>query len=439
MPDHIRDKISDKLPDKVATKLPDKLTTSDHKAESSSPPDRTLSDPYPVPPLPRDHDNSLSTQQQPPPRHSEPLSDRQPNVDSSPRDTTSSPPPPPRHGLTSQQSNLLNDLSQRKYVLKTTAGPSYDPTTHYALPVNSPTALLIDSPHLTAKLKLRIRNFTGFPLSSPHHSPYFSLPEHAKDQYSVAFSFVPKHDISSANARWGNDFDHPVRDRLPPGVNTAFKIVKEFIDPGLAMDAYSDEPWLLGPATSCWFKLVVGERVIDSDAEAGRFPEPAEDEAMMEGGVGSGAEVRAELGMPDDSEKRRKWMLKAENRERFTFEKGRWYMADFFNPYLDFENFALKVPGCSINVVKYIDDKSHAMRYVFKDVETGTVYLCVVLTLLFGKKLEEELAGAKEGMERDGVDEESKEEDHEETGERGEEFEDAVESLDELEIKDEKT
>jgi Protein of unknown function (DUF1769) len=35
-----------------------------------------------------------------------------------------------------------------------------------------------------------------------------------------------KQGINGDDLVFGNDFDHPIRDRLPPGFGTAFKIVK---------------------------------------------------------------------------------------------------------------------------------------------------------------------------------------------------------------------
>ena len=194
---------------------------------------------------------------------------------------------------------------------------------------------------------------------------------------------------------WGNDFDHPVRDRLPPGFNTAFRIVKDFIDPGLECDAYADEPWLYGPALSCWFGFRVGEE-ISKDKE---LPEAEEaQDVLREGADGSGKTLREKHGIPDNNEKRRKFFLSSAHRDPFVFEKDRLYQADFYNPYLDFGNFALKLPGFSIKVIKYIDEKSHTLRYVFKNGKTGDVYFCINFNLLWGEKLQSILAGDQEQM-----------------------------------------
>jgi hypothetical protein len=295
---------------------------------------------------------------------------------------------------TSRKSDPEVTPEAEKYRLVVTAGPSYDKSTHKVVAVNTGEAVTVENEFIRARVKVRIRGFRGLPSRCPSTSPYFDDPSHAKDQYSVAFSFVPKQDLPSLHTVWGNDFDHPVRDRLPPGFNTAFKIVKEFIDPGLSCDAYADEPWLYGPSLSCWFAFRLGEKVGDEE----EVPKPGgEDEVTREGGDGSGEEERARLGLPENNEKRRKFFLDAKNRESLVFEKGRSYTADFYNPYLDFGNCALKLPGFSLNVIKYVDEKSHCLRYVFKNRETGDVYLNVNIALLWDQDLMDALQAEKEG------------------------------------------
>lgn len=284
------------------------------------------------------------------------------------------------------------DQEPDKYRLLVTAGPAYDTAQHVTVPVNGTESVTISNDFITAKVKVRVRGYRGLPSGSPKTNVYFEDPVHNKDQYSLAFSFVPKQDIPSLDTVWGNDFDHPVRDRLPPGFNTAFRIVKEFIDPGLSCDAYADEPWLYGPSLSCWFAFRIGDKIKDGED----FPAPDDQDVMRDGADGSGQKIRAELGLPENNEKRRKFFLDAENRKKLVFEKGRVYQADFYNPYLDFGNLALKLPGFSIKVFKYIDAKSHCLRYVFKNRETGDMYLNVNFNLLWGDKLKETIA--KEGQ-----------------------------------------
>lgn len=304
----------------------------------------------------------------------------------------------PRNSLDSD--NAPADQEADKYRLLVTAGPSYDTSTHKIVHVNTVRPTVVSNSFLTASIKVRIRGYRGLPSRSPPTSAYFANAIHTRDQYSIAFSFVPKVDLPSVDTVWGNDFDHPVRDRLPPGFNTAFKIVKEFIDPGLECDAYADEPWLYGPSLSCWFAFGMGDKNND-DAEAlGNEKDEASDVLQEGASSPSDASIRSKLSIPTNNEKRRKYFLSRANREAFTFEAGRTYHGDFYNPYLDFGNFALKLPGFSIKVIKYIDEKSHRLRYVFKNRKTGDVYFCINLNLLWGEELKRALEDEKKEVER---------------------------------------
>jgi len=186
----------------------------------------------------------------------------------------------------------------------------------------------------------------------------------------------------------GNDFDHPVRDRLPPGFKYAFGIVKQFIDPGIEADAYADEPWLFAPALDCWFTFRIGDKLTPEQQRD--IPHVQEQQPLEEGADGTGIEVRQKLGIPDGS-KRRKFYLSQERRSEFVFEKDRLYQGDFFNPYLDFNKFALRLPGFKLHVIKYLNNKTHNLRYVFKNRRTGDAYFVVNIALLFGEDMQQAL------------------------------------------------
>ncbi|KAI9739602.1 MAG: hypothetical protein M1834_006320 [Cirrosporium novae-zelandiae] len=275
------------------------------------------------------------------------------------------------------------------YLLRVTAGPSYDPSTHAVVPVNSEQPFQIDNEHMTTHLTVRILNYRGFPEGSPTTTSYFSHEAHTKDRYSISFSFLPKKNVSGNDILFGNDFDRPIRDRLPPGFNTAFKIAKWAIDPGLDGDPYADKPYLYGPALSSINTWRVGEKLVDKDEMNGgwKLPGAVHEDVILEGADGSGEELRRTAGMPSEADKRKKWALNEQNRLNFAFEQGRLYQGDFFNPYLDFNDFSLKLPGFSLSVIKYIDEKSHTLRYVLKHRQTTDVYFVVVFTLLFGEEL----------------------------------------------------
>jgi hypothetical protein len=178
----------------------------------------------------------------------------------------------------------LEDIATEKYLLQVTAGPSYDESTHKPVIVNGNTATAFENEFVKANIKVRIRDFRGLPLSAPTNSVYFDEPSRHKEQYSIGFSFVPKVDLESVDTVWGNDFDQPIRDRLPPGFGVAVKIVKEFIDPGITVDAYADEPWLFAPSLSSFFAFRIGEKKpLDEWTE---LPHPDESAPLQEGADG---------------------------------------------------------------------------------------------------------------------------------------------------------
>lgn len=218
-----------------------------------------------------------------------------------------------------------------KYILKVTAGPTYSESDQKVVAINSEKPFHISSDKLDASLTIRVQNYRGLPHGSPSTSPYFSKAPHTHDLYSLGFSFTPKEDINGHDVVLGNDFDHPIRDKLPPGFGQAMKIVQWFIDPGLYGDAYADEPYLYGPMLSSVNTLRIGEK----EGEKKEVKE-GEVEVVLEGADGDGKDVRKKAHVPDEAAARKKWFLNEQHLKDFTFEKGRTYECDFFNPYLDF-------------------------------------------------------------------------------------------------------
>lgn len=201
---------------------------------------------------------------------------------------------------------------------------------------------------------------------------------------------MPKRDLRGADVVHGFDYGHSIKHQLPPGFKYAMKIATSMLDPGLYSDAYCDEPYLYGPALSGLFALRIGALVGDVSAEEQLKALEKDNGGVIEEGAScaSGARIRADLKMPAKFKKRRKFFLTPDNMDRFTFEKGRMYHADFFNPHLDFAEFSLRLPGFSIGVARYIDEKTHHLRYVLKDRGSGEVAFVVFFKLLFGEELE---------------------------------------------------
>jgi hypothetical protein len=219
-----------------------------------------------------------------------------------------------------------------KYMLRVTAGSDYDEANQKLVHVNTEQPLSISNSKLDASLTVRIQNYRGEPVNSPSSCAYFETDPHKSDLYSISFSFTPKKDINGRDLVFGNDFDHPIRDKLPPGFGQAMKIAQWFIDPGLYGDAYADEPYLYGPFLSSINTLRVGEKKEPVELK-GSEDKPV---VVSEGADGDGVEARKKAGLPDEANARKKHFLKEQHLKDFTFEAGRNYSCDFFNPYLDF-------------------------------------------------------------------------------------------------------
>lgn len=184
----------------------------------------------------------------------------------------------------------------------------------------------------------------GFPDPSPPTHPYFSHPLHRNDQYSISFSLVPKHPVSGDDLIFGNDFERPIRNRLPPGFNTALRLVKWTIDPALDGDAYADKPYMYSPALETWNQFQIGGRIGKGDEALGVHDRVIEEGADGEG-EGGGVEVRRRYRIPETVDGRRKFFLDEGNRKRFVFEAGRVYLADFGNPYIVFNGAVHPAPS----------------------------------------------------------------------------------------------
>ncbi|KAF2089196.1 DUF1769-domain-containing protein [Saccharata proteae CBS 121410] len=272
-----------------------------------------------------------------------------------------------------------------KYILKVTAGPTYDVKDHQDVHVNAPTPAHITSKDIDASINVRIQNYRGLPEGSPETSPYFAHAPHTSDLYSISFAFKLKNDVPGNSLVFGNDFDHPIRDRLPPGFNYAFKFVTSWIDPTMSGDVYADEPYLYSPVLSSMNVLRVGRKdqsPADHAKNAGKTVGQGDSAtvAFEEGADGDGAQVRKENSMPDAAAARMKHFRQEGLRKNFTFEEGRTYGCDFFNPYLDFNEFSLKLTGFTLPIIKYWDGQP--LRYVMKNLDTNEPLFVIMFTLL---------------------------------------------------------
>lgn len=288
-------------------------------------------------------------------------------------------------------------IEERGYRLKVTAGPDYDPKTHQIVQVNADKTLRIENEHSIVSACVRVQDYDGYPDSSLPTSLYFSHPLHQSDQYSISFSVIFKKPANGNDVVFGNDFDYPIRDNLPPGFGYALHLVRWMLDPTMDGDVYSDKPHLYSPALATWNQFRVGEKIQQDDAVPS-----VHDRVVEEGADGDGDDIRSAQGIPGDVKGRRKHFQYEENRKAFEWEAGRLYWADFGNPYLDFRNFSLRLPGFSLPILDYLDEKHRELRYVLKNRQTGDVYLVVLFALV-------QLDGEDEPAEKENAEKMSKE------------------------------
>lgn len=145
---------------------------------------------------------------------------------------------------------------------------------------------------------------------------------------------------------------------------------------------YGDKPFLYGPLLSSINVLRIGAKGEGAGAVEGEAEKAGEEVVFEEGAEGDGEVVRRELGVPEEPGARRKFFLQGERREEFVFEEGRVYACDFFNPYLDFNDFSLKLGyGLpTIGIISHWDGQP--LRYVLKDRETNTELFVVSFQLI---------------------------------------------------------
>lgn len=138
------------------------------------------------------------------------------------------------------------------------------------------------------------------------------------------------------------------------------------VDPGLECDVYADEPWLYGRFLSSIDTLSLGS-ANETAAEPEEEGPPTFDNEIgilvNEGGLGAGLQLREEQKIPAASAARKKYFLNEAKRKEFVFEKGKEIRADFSNGYLDFNEFALRLPGFHLPIMSYWDGQP--LRYVF--------------------------------------------------------------------------
>lgn len=225
-------------------------------------------------------------------------------------------------------------MNDKELFVRVFLGTLYETT--QTIDVNGSTSH-VSSEALDAEVAVRIQNYRG-PRGAKRTCSYFTGP-HSSDLYSIQLQVTFKKDVNGDDLLWGNDFDKPIRDNLPYGYSMAYRIMKTMIDPGIDGDVNADRPYLYGPALSSMNQIAK----LDSATWASKIDQDLKGMTPVE---------------------RMSHYLDQSKRKNFTFLAGETYAFDFFNGYLDFNEFSLKLPGFRVKILQYWDGQP--LRYVLK-------------------------------------------------------------------------
>ncbi|KAG0369548.1 hypothetical protein BC939DRAFT_508174 [Gamsiella multidivaricata] len=322
-----------------------------------------------------------------------------------------------------------------RFRLRVRAGLSAGPKDLKPIPVNDDAnPALIESEEFIGQIVVRIRGFDktlGYAegqkqdgLKTVPESLWFHLPGGGKNLCSIQISCRFKREWGGDQVIFGNQFERPLK--LPPFSSVALKFI-QFIDPGLKADIYCDRPWAFSPLiatmntvnVSGWHinpatqkkvenqgqegdkknlenelppwpssqgehiiedtSLLFSEGVQKMEAEEEERRRAQEQEEEEQGNdkeelveTKSGSALTA-TPMNLDSSARRSFFAREVNLLKHKYRPDQVYGFDFFNPYLDFSNFTLKVPGFSVDITKYWDGQP--LTYIIKSQDSSVVFM----------------------------------------------------------------
>ncbi|KAL1924164.1 uncharacterized protein VTP21DRAFT_7199 [Calcarisporiella thermophila] len=272
--------------------------------------------------------------------------------------------------------------------LRVSAGPD----TSQLIPISpndDANPLLIDTPHLTLRLCVRIRDFNGTAPTLLNTSPYF---DGNSDCYSIQAQLRWKREWVASEILFGNEFDTPLR--LPPGAGIALKFARWF-DPGFEADIYSERPWAFSPLLCSVNTLRIqnvsskdddssdasnkrnSPKSVEGELELSPWPSPNGERITEDT---SSLSARGSPRTPMDVSTRRKYFSDSEKAKKVVLGPDQEVQFDFFNAYVDFNSAAIRLPGFSVNVLGYWDGQP--LRYVCKTRDGKIIFFVVQFELL---------------------------------------------------------
>lgn len=248
-----------------------------------------------------------------------------------------------------------------KLRLKVSIGGSH--TDLHPAHVNDPSRPThVDNAFFKGDIVVRVKNFRGLSQedgpAKEQDAIYFDA---TSDTSSVQFSGTIKADLTGDDILFGNDFDEPIKDSLPPGTSLGLKALK-WIDPSLETDLYSDRPWAFSP-------LLATMNLINTTGNTNGLDRIEEDTSNL---------VKEKI----TTKQRRTYFAEKAHREKFNL-KDMTLAGDFSNPFIDFNTLSVALPYVNFHVSILQYWKGQPFRYTCKT-RSGEVLFCVVFELVDG-------------------------------------------------------
>eukprot|EP01117_Protostelium_nocturnum_P017909 TRINITY_DN7374_c0_g1_i1.p1 TRINITY_DN7374_c0_g1~~TRINITY_DN7374_c0_g1_i1.p1 ORF type:complete len:276 (+),score=61.61 TRINITY_DN7374_c0_g1_i1:61-888(+) len=226
----------------------------------------------------------------------------------------------------------------------------------------------VESSEFVGRIAVRIQGFDGVsPNGEPiATSPYFN---NVGRLLSIQIQGRFKRDWNADDLMWGIEFHSKFK--VPKLAGIALKFVQYTFDPCLDADLHADKPY----ARSSLFAAMNTINSQDSGAEGTlpQWPTP-NGEHLIE-------DLSSSFDKEMDTNARRKYFSKVENRKSFPVKSNLVYSMDFFNPILDFSKFKIQVPAVkfSINMMKYYNGEP--LRYACKSRDHSVTFFVIQFDL----------------------------------------------------------
>ncbi|KAF9420302.1 hypothetical protein BGZ94_009159 [Podila epigama] len=311
--------------------------------------------------------------------------------------------------------------------LKVSVGPSANPKSLTPIAPNDDAhPVLIESDEFIGQVVVRIKGLDksyGYlegtkqdnTVAMPD-SPWFQMPGGDNNLCSIQIHGRFKRSWPCDQVVFGNQFEQPLR--LPPFSSVALKFV-QLIDPGLEADIYGSQPWAFSPLiatmntvniSTSYVSAATGVHSdgIETHPEKHELPpwpssngehipedttllfdtitDPTLSPPAKNGDDKSKDNGKETLDLAPKKTKamntteRRAYFSKSSNLAKHSYRPEHVYGFDFFNPYLNFANFTLKIPGFSVDITRYWDGQP--LTYVMKLKDTSVEFLAIQFELV---------------------------------------------------------